>query len=307
MIKKYFLIYFITISSVMIYSLTNSEKSFIDGKKSYLTIIDSLNREVVLQNEPRRVVSLAPNITESIYYLEGLEKLIARTDFCDYPISVKEIDSIGTLYNPNIEKIVELNPDLILASTHFDSEILERFEEVGLSVVILLEEGSFDGLYKNLNILGKILNRERESLELVDSIITRVNRVKDIVKDLKRPSVYYVIGYGEYGEFTAGGDTFISEIIELAGGDNIAKESKGWNFTLEKIVEKNPDIFICSKYNNAKEGISSSNGYKELESIKAGRIFEIDNNTIDRHGPRIIDGLETIANILHPGKFQVED
>ena len=135
-------------------------------------------------------------------------------------------------------------------------------------------------------------------------------KVKDVttkVKDLAKPKTYYVVGFGEYGDFTAGGDTFISDIIKMAGGDNVAKDSKGWSYSLEKIVEDNPDIFICSEYFNTKETLINSPGYKEIPAIKNGKLYTIDNNKIVRQGPRIADGLEELARILHPEAFNWKD
>lgn len=303
--KKLIVLFFITLT-INLFSLGNSEKK-IEKKDNFYSFTDSKDREVNIIEEPKRVISLAPSITESLYFLNAEDKLVARTDYCDFPSETKDVDSIGTILTPNIEKIVELNPDLIIASTHFDIETLNKLEEAGLTIIVLVEEGSFEGVYKNIKLLGKILNREDRASQLITSMKKRVESVKSKVKDLEKPVVYYVIGYGEYGEYTAGGDTFISDIIEIAGGENAAKDSKGWSYTLEKIVEKNPDIFICSKYYDSKDGISASIGYKELSAIKNGNIFEIDNNTVDRHGPRVVDGLEAIAKIIHPEAFTIED
>ena len=123
------------------------------------------------------------------------------------------------------------------------------------------------------------------------------------VKDVSRPRVYYVVGFGEAGDFTAGGDTFIGTIIEMAGGDNVAKDLQGWQYSLEKLIEQDPDIIICSKYYDAKAGIEQAQGYKDLRAVKEGRLLEIDNNLLDRQGPRLADGLEELAKLIHPELF----
>jgi iron complex transport system substrate-binding protein len=117
------------------------------------------------------------------------------------------------------------------------------------------------------------------------------------------PSVYYVLGYGKGGDFTAGSDTFISQMIKMAGGRNSAVDVRGWIYSLEKIIENDPDILVCSKYYDSKNGIMNTSGYQELTAVKNGKIFEVDNDVIDRQGPRLVEGLEAFARIFHPEAF----
>ncbi len=287
-----------------LFASNNSEKTETSTvTEAYLTMVDNRDREVVLEKEPLRIISLAPNVTETIFTLGAQDKLIGRTDYCDFPAEAADIASIGTLLQPSIEKILELNPDIIIASTHFSNELLTKLTELNLTVIVIDEMGSLDGLFQNILDIGLIVNKVQESKGVVFQLETRIAAVKAKLSGLKKPDVYYVISYGEYGDYTAGGDTFISEIIELAGGNNIAKDSIGWSYSLEKIVEKNPDLIICSQYYNTKEGIESSTGYKELPAVKNGNLFTIDNNLVDRQGPRIADGLEALAKIFHPEIF----
>ena len=132
---------------------------------------------------------------------------------------------------------------------------------------------------------------------------TTVNSVINAVKGKEKPSVYYVIGFGEYGDFTAGGDTFIHQIITMAGGNNIASDIEGWSFSLEMIVDSDPDILVCSKFWDSKESILITNGYKDLKAVQNGSLFEIDNNMLDRQGPRLAEGLKALAKIIHPDAF----
>lgn len=297
-IKKLYAILLLLVSCYL-FSSQNSEQGNIEDENSYLTFIDSRNRVVVLNKEPLRIVSLAPSITETIFALDAGYKLIGRTEYCDFPEEALSIPTIGTLYEPNIEKIVELNPDLILASTHFKKEVLVKLEELSMKVIVIDENDKIDGIYNNITKIGQILNKNDRAVVVNNSIKKRIINIENKVKNLDRPSVYYVISYGEYGDYTAGGDTFISELIEVAGGNNIAKESKGWSYSLEKIIEKNPDMLICSKYFNIKEGLVNSTGYKDLPSVISGNVFTIDNNLLDRQGPRIADALEELVKIIH--------
>jgi len=298
---KKVVIYLLLLTSNVIFASSNSETN--NNSNSFLQITDYRGREVVLASEPQRVISLAPNITETIFKLGAEDKLVGRTDYCDYPVEVDKIESIGTLLQPSIEKIVELNPDVIIASTHFSNELLTKLENIKLKVIIIDELGSLEGLYSNILDVGSIVNKKDQANLVVNNLKSRIEELSNMVKDLDKPSLYYVISYGEYGDFTSGGDTFISQLLELSGGINIAKDSMGWSYSLEKIVEKNPDIIICSKYYNTLQGIKSATGYKELPAVKNNRVYEIDNNLIDRQGPRVGDGLEALIKIVHPELF----
>ncbi|AHM56984.1 ABC-type Fe3+-hydroxamate transport system, periplasmic component YvrC [Peptoclostridium acidaminophilum DSM 3953] len=269
-----------------------------------LEIKDSHGRTVVIEKKPERVVSIAPGITESIFAIGKGEVLVGRTDYCTYPKETDGIESIGGMQDPNIEKIVELDPDIVIASAHFKEETLEKLEELGLKVVVLYGEESFEGVYDIIGKLGTILDAKANANELTAEMESRVAAVKAKVNGLEKPSVYYVIGFGEYGDFTAGSDTFISKMIEMAGGTNAASDVKGWKYSLERLVENDPDILICSSEYSPSEQVAAANGYKELSAVKNGSIFTIETDTVEIQGPRQVEGLEELARIIHPEAFK---
>lgn len=269
-----------------------------------LKIKDSYNREVTLDKEPQRVISLAPNITEVIGILNKLDKLVGRTNYCDYPVEVKNIKSVGTLKDPSIEKIVELKPDVVIASTHFSKEVLSKLEALNIKVVVLYGEENFNGVYDTIIKVAQILNANAAGNKVISDMKAKVASVEAKVKDKSKPSVYYVVSYGKYGDSTSGNDTFINQIIEMAGGKNAASDVKGWKYSVEKLVEKNPDLLICSKFDNSKEGIKTTAGYKDLNAVKNDKLYEIDSNLLNRQGPRIADGLEQMPKIIHPEAFK---
>lgn len=282
---------------------TTSEKAA--TKVAYpLKFKDSYDREVTIDKEPERVISIAPSITETIFALGKGDKLVGRTDYCDYPADASKVQSIGNLTDPNIEKIVELKPDVVIVSTHFKKENIDKLEGLGIKVVSIYGEESFDGVYDTINKVAEILNAKTEGDKLVSDMKAKVEAVTKKVKDLSKPSVYYVVGYGKYGDFTATKETFISEAIGMAGGENAAKDAEGWKYSLEKLVEKNPDILVCDNKNDTKAGIEAANGYKDLKAVKEGKLLEIDSNLLNRQGPRLADGLEALAKLIHPEAFK---
>lgn len=278
-----------------------SAKLSIGNDSSYpMTIKDNSGMSVVIDKEPKKVVSLSPVTTEIIAAVGGLDKLVGRTSYCDYPKEIKDIDEIGDLITVNIEKIVELEPDLVIGSAYLDQGVRDQLENAGITVVTIYTEDSFEGTYKDIETIGKILGKVKEAEKVVAEMKAKVESIKDRVAKAKtEPSVYFVVGFGAGGEFTATGDTFIHEMIEMAGGKNIAYDGVQWSFSLEKIVERKPELVIYSSVLDKNELISS-NGFKDLDSVKKDSVFSIEANLIERTGPRLAEGLEELVKLIHP-------
>lgn len=268
------------------------------GTEYPLKFVDSYNREIIIERKPEKIISGTPNVTEIIFKLGLDDKLIGRTKFCNYPKETDNIESIGGMMDPNLEKIIDLKPDIVFVSTHFSKKSVEKLQNLGINIVAIYGEQKFSGLYDIINQIGLITDYENEAKELNESIKDRVRKLKAEVDYSKKTKIYYVISYGRYGDYTAGGNTYINDIIEIAGGENIAKDLNGWKYSIENIIAKNPDIILCSKYFGAKEGLENSKPYNELRAIKNGYLYEIDNNRLDRQSPRLISALEEIQIII---------
>ena len=267
-----------------------------------LSITDSNGKEVIIESEPKTVVSLGPNVTEMIYALDKGEKLVGRTKYCDYPEQALEVKEVGTLTKPDLELIAEINPDLVVASTHFKEEAQAKLDELGITTIVLYSEESFEGVYNSIETLGQILNASANAKNVIEGMKEKVEEVTKKVEGLEKPSMYYVVGFGEK-DSTAGGDTFIGEMIRMANGENIANDSEGWGYSKEKIAEKNPEIIVLSDKNDTKDTFTTTDVYKDLEAVKNGNVYEIDQNLLNRQGPRLAEGLEALAKILHPEAF----
>lgn len=278
---------------------TNNEEVF-----EAVTIVDGMEREVIIETEPMKVVTMAPSMTEMVYALGLGDKLVGRTDYCNFPAEALEIESIGSLREPNIESIIALNPDLVLMSTHASEETVAKFEEAGLTVAVLSAQETFEGVYEIITSMGIIFNIEDEATALIDGMKSDVTEVLELVADVEKKSVYYVVGFSEYGDYTATGDTFIHNMLEMAGGTNIAADGEGWSYNLESIIEKDPEIMICSELNETKAELEVTEGYKELTAVKEGRLLEINQDLLSRQGPRLAEGLKAIAQLLHPELFE---
>lgn len=264
--------------------------------------VDSLNHEIIVNKNINKVISLGPNITEIIAELNP-QVLAGRTDYCDYPSWIKDIPSIGSISNPNIEKIIEINPDLVIGSTHVKKEVVKTLNMAGIKTVLLYNSSSIEQSYQVVSDVGLLINKSVKANEKVNKMKTNITNVEETVKNLKKPSVYYVIGFGQWGEYTAGGNTFIGKMINLAGGINIAQDVTGWTFSLESLIDSDPDIIIISKYNNSFSKFTTTEPYKSLRAVKENHIYTIDNNLLDRQGIRNDQGIKELAKIIHPEAF----
>ena len=282
----------------------NNNNNIVNDEPEIIEITDSNGTVFEFDSYPKRVVSTGPNITEIIFALDKGNLLVGRTSFCDYPLEVSQIDDIGTLQEPNIEKIISLEPDVVIASTHFSEESTQILSDLGIKVVIFYESESFEGAFEMIENIGKLLGADEKALEVVSEMKEKVEYVKTTLEGTDKESVYYVVGFGEYGDWTATGDTFIHQLLEMAGGDNIAKDGEGWSYSLEKLVENDPQFIIASSRWDTVENFSNAENYKDLTAVINGNIYGIDENMIVRQGPRLADGLLEIAKILHPDKFK---
>ncbi|HAK47195.1 MAG TPA: ABC transporter substrate-binding protein [Spirochaeta sp.] len=247
--------------------------------------------------QEKRVVSLAPNITEVIFALGKGDTLVGRTDWCNYPPEVAEVETVGSIQQPSIEAIIALEPDIIIASTHAPKDIADQLVKAGLDVRYYYGPQSFEGVYDVINSVGADLGAEAEAETLVNEMSARYSVLKEEAATFEsKPTVYYAIGFGEGGDWTAGGDTFVGQLIEVAGGENIAADVSGWSYSLEKIVEQQPEIILVGEA--LKDVFVSSPFYSDLSAVKNGRVYGINEDKISRQGPRLIEGIEQLNAIF---------
>lgn len=268
-----------------------------------MTIMDKYGDTVVIEAAPDTLMSLSPEITEIIFALNAGNLMIGRSTYCDYPVETEEIQDFGTLFDLNIESIVEANPDVLFLSSMASEDLALNLKNQGITVVILDKDSTLEGTYAYYQTVGQIINRNDEAKLLEEKVRAQIEEVKEAVEGLTPPTVYYVVHAEEGVDTTATGETFVHDMITLAGGDNVAKDGSDWMYSLEKIVEKNPYIMLCSKYWDTKAGIVKLEGYKDLDAIKEDRLYEVDENMIIRQGPRIGDAIKVMASIFHPEAF----
>ncbi|MDT8297873.1 MAG: ABC transporter substrate-binding protein [Spirochaetaceae bacterium] len=263
-----------------------------------IIITDYFDREIRLNGPAMSIVSLSPGITETVFALGYGDRLIGRTSFCDYPPEAMSIPEVGSLTEPNVEIIAALDPDIVIASTHFPEEALKKLENAGLNIAVLMGQESFQGAYDGvIRPVSTLLGDSEAGEQLVSDMEATFLRAREIaMKRTAKPKIYYVVGFGDGGDWTAGGDTFISEMIHMAGGENIAADVKGWSYSLEALVDKDPDIILVPSW--ALDIFPSTPIYNELRAVRNGHVFAVDENAIVRQGPRLAEGYENLVNII---------
>ena len=301
------------VSAVMLSPFAGCQAPAEETAPSPIEITDQLGRLVKLDEIPQKIVSLAPSNTEILFALGLGDKVVGVTDYCNYPPEAQEKPSIGDYSTPNIEEVIALSPDLILADAiAHEKEVVPELEKRGLAVIALDPE-TLDEVMEAINIIGKATGSEEEASNLVSDLAARIKTVTDKTASLpqaERPKVFFITWHDPL--WTAGSGTLINELIEKAGGVNIARELSGHQvINLEVVVAEDPDVIItlighADTENPSFEWAQTESRLDETSARKNGRIYEIDADIATRPGPRIVDALEQFAEFIHPELFKKE-
>ena len=275
-----------------------------------IKLTDGLSRPVVLKGAAQRVISLAPSNTEILFAVSAEKQVVGRDDVSDYPEAAKKVASIGSAFDKlNTELIVSMKPDLVLAAEVNTPEQVKTLENLGLTVYYLKNPTTLEEMYTNLEIVAQLTGHESEAAKLIDSLKARVAVVDEKIMPLNsRISVFYEIdGTDPSKPFTAGKGTFINLLIERAGGSNIASDIDGYpQLSLEQVVAKDPSFIILgdAKFGTTSESIAQRPGWANLSAVKNGQVLPFNDDLLSRPGPRLVDGLESLAKLLRPELFK---
>lgn len=260
---------------------------------------DDYGSTVEIPLHPQRIVSTSPAVTEIIYALGGSHLLVGRTDFCTYPPEAMQIASIGGISNLNIERIMSLNPDLVISGSMIPRKSTIQMEKMGVPTVCVIEQQHYEGLYDNISKIGRLIGCTQTADSLNAVLRDRLKQL-DVQTTTKPRSVYYVVGFGASGNFTAGGDSFINDIIRLAGGRNIAEDITGWSYSLENLMQQNPEYIVIRKEDSA--AFCRMPPYNQLDAVKNGRVIAIESSLIDLQVPRNTEAVQFLFDRLHQTK-----
>lgn len=274
-----------------------------DGRE-IRTFTDLSGKQVSHAYPIERIVSLQPNTTEILYAI-GAGGLIAGTDvWSNYPEEAKTTPKMGDYANPNLELIIAAKPDLVVTGGALSPENFEKLASLGIPVASI-EAQNYGDISTSIELLGGCLGGEylANAAALVNDILLRTDAVKEATQNYThRPTVYFVLSYGEMGNWTSGPDSFINEMIEMAGGTPVTNDAgdRWLEYDLETLVKKDPDILLVTSDIAEQGGLVTSPGYRDLSAVKNGRICVMDAGILSRPGPRFIEALEAFAEAIKP-------
>lgn len=254
-------------------------------------ITDDLGRKVEVADKVTRAVSLAPNLTEIIFAIGAGEKLVGVTHYCNFPEAAQKIQKIGDTLKPNIENIIALKPQIVFVSTASQLETFTKtLEQQGITVFIT-NPNNLEGIYQSIEKVGEIFGAKDKANEVVSSLKKRVAEVEEKAKNSAKPKVFVQLDKGLY---TIGKDSFITDLINKAGGESATKDlaTAYPKLSKETALALNPDIIILSESPDNNE---PNEVFKNSAAVKNGKVFKVNADVLSRPAPRVVDALEQIA------------
>jgi iron complex transport system substrate-binding protein len=271
-----------------------------------LTITDHFGRVVTIKNSnPQRIVSLAPSNTEILFALGLGDRVVGVTNYCNYPPEATTKPSVGDYTEPNIEVIITMEPELVLATEEHEA-MIEQLESHGITVVGLNPK-NVDEVLTTITLVGTITSQDDEAASLVEDMQKRINAITAKTNTLsasEKPRVFYIIWHDPI--WTVGAETFHDELIQLAGGVNIAHDLIGYvDISLEAVIDSNPQVIIAGVGMGTGEDlplqfVQTEERLEVIDARQNGRIYSADMDIVSRPGPRIVDALEEFFRMIHP-------
>ena len=286
----------------IVFALTSCTKKSSE-EMSEFSIADDIGVEIDLKSKPLKVVSMAPNVTEAIYALGGESKLVGVTTLCTYPPDAVSKTKIGDYLNPDYEVITSLQPDLIFLNVENKSNpTYQALENLGFNIYVVNID-NFDGVVNMLIKIGIILDKEERATQITDSLKGVRNSFSGPVSEQDKPDAFIIIASNPL--MTASGKTFINDIMEMSGLNNIYKsESMEYpNISFEDVIKKNPEYIILPSDTTDIQSINANleeikTSLSTTDAVKNNKILIIDANTLFRPGPRLLDGVSLIRSKL---------
>jgi len=242
-----------------------------------ISILFLLNHALALPapSIPRRIISLVPNITEQLFDLGVQESIVGVTIYCRRPPEAQSKEQVGTVVEVNVEKIISLRPDLVIASPLSDHRQIEKLQAVGIRVKVFPPPRDFKALCVNFSQIAHMVGKEERAREIIQQAERELAAIKGKVKGLPKPRVFVQIG--ERPLVAGGGDSFIDDFVNCAGGVNIAREVKTSVYSREEVVRRNPDIIIIARMGmaGAREKAAWMK-YKTIRAVQTNRIYIVD-------------------------------
>ncbi|WP_088069273.1 ABC transporter substrate-binding protein [Gottfriedia luciferensis] len=279
-----------------------------------MTIKDATKKEVSFKEEPKRIVSLIPSNTEILYSIGDGKHVVGVTDFDNYPKEVKSVDKVGGSNADmtfNVEKIISLKPDLVLAHESgmgISADGLAQIKQAGINVFVVKNAATIKDVYDTILQVGKITSKTEQSKKVVSNMKTKLDEIsKKTAKASSNPKVWLEIS-GPPEIYTAGKGTFLDEMISIVHAKNVAEKEKGWvQYSEESAIKANPDVILTTYGDytpNLEKVVMARKNWQSVTAIKDKRVYDINADKTNRPGPRLAEGVEEIAKAVYPELFK---
>ncbi|MED4786054.1 ABC transporter substrate-binding protein [Bacillus atrophaeus] len=270
-------------------------------------IDDASKQDVTIKTEPKKIVSLMPSNTEITYALGLGDKVIGVTKNDTYPKEVKKVEKVGDM-NVNVEKVISLKPDLVLAHESAKSssaDAMKQLKDAGITVLTVNDAQSFQEVYQSIEMIGEATGAEDKAEKLISSMKSDLQEIKDKAKTIseKDEKTVFVEVSPAPEIYTTGKDTFMNEMLNVIHAKNAASGQTGWvQMTDEAIVKLNPDAIVTADGEKAAD-VEKRDGWNVINAVKHHNVYKVDPDLVTRSGPRLIEGVEELAESIYPDTF----
>jgi len=249
--------------------------------------------------QPQRIVSVVPHITEELYLLGVQDRIVGVTTYCQRPPEAQNKERVGAVVEVNLEKVLSLQPDLVIASPLTDQKQIQKLRDLGMRVEIFQAPQDFEGLCAGFLEISRLVGREQEAQEIIKQATGALAHIRGKVKGLPRPKVFVQIG--EKPLVAAGGDSFIDDFVAFAGGVNIAHEVKTSVYSREEVVKRNPDIILIAKMGIAGEREKGQWAtYTTIKAVQTNQIYTVDPYRFCSPTPlSFVETVQELVNLFH--------
>ena len=268
-------------------------------------LTDDAGRSVSLPERVDRVISLAPNLTEIMFAIGAGDSLVGNTTYCDYPTEAKSVEKVGDTQNPNLERIIALKPQVVLVSTASQLEVFTEQLRSHNIAVFVTDPHDLEGVFRSIGLVGDIVGNVDKASALVSSLRARAVAVDNALKQSPQVRVFYQLSAEPL--YTAGRDSFVTDLLKRAGADSVTANVPGaWpKYSAEAALAAKPDAIILPTGGSMGAGNGTiATALASSPAAKNGRVYKINDDHLVRPGPRAVDGLEEMARALHPEAFK---
>ena len=275
-----------------------------------LTLTDATKTKVTIEKKPEKIVSLIPSNTEIVFAL-GLDKeVVGVTDFDNYPEAATKKEKIGG-QEINVEKIISLKPDLVLAHASWASNAeagLQQLKDAGIAVFVVNDAQNFDQVFDSIDMIGKATGETVKANEIISEMKEKLEDIKAKASEIKEKKKVLVEVSPAPEIYTSGKNTFMDQMLRLINAENIANDQEGWiKIDQEAMIKRNPDVIVTTYgyyVKNPVDQVLTRKGWETVNAVKNKHVVDVDSDRVTRTGPRIVEGVEDLAKAVYPDIFK---